>query len=514
MQSSLPLNEQVKRTIALIISSGYQLDPEGLVYLQNLAKDKKIEDWIKTVINSLSDLDEKPLFITKKILEENVDNTPTTETSVHGIASVGEPFRAYAREIKSEIEVLEDVVTTDSLPRTLDNFLELFKDRFNKIEKILKKRLDARDAVSINVALESSQKAKVKTIGIVMEKRENKKNIFIRIEDREASAMVLVPSNVERKVFKTAQRIFLDQVICVEAIKGRNDLLIATNLINPDIPEKKHKIATDQVYAALLSDLHVGSKEFLEGAFQNFIHWLKGKNGNHKQKEIAGRVKYIIIAGDIVDGIGIYPNQEKDLSIKNVYEQYRYAAKLIEKIPEYIEVIISPGNHDATRQALPQPQILKEYAEPLYEARNVIMVRNPAKIRLHGVNFLLYHGRSLDDVIHTIPDVTYQNLEQSTHIAMRQLLKVRHLAPTYGNKTPITPLPNDALVIDTPPDIFHAGHLHVIGYEMYRGTLIINSGTWQSKTPFQERMGLTPTPGIAPIVDLNTFNVMPINFLS
>ena len=70
MQSSIPLNEQVKRTIALIISSGYQLDPEGLVYLRNLAKDKKIEDWIKTVINSLSDLDEKPLFITKKIYND------------------------------------------------------------------------------------------------------------------------------------------------------------------------------------------------------------------------------------------------------------------------------------------------------------------------------------------------------------------------------------------------------------------------------------------------------------
>jgi len=514
MQSSLPVNEQLKRTIALIISSGYQLDPEGLVYIQNLAKDKKIEDWIKTVISSLSDLEEKPLFITKKILEENIDNASTTKASVSSIASAGETFRAYAKEINSEIDVLEDIVTTYSSPRTLDNFLELFKDRFNKIEKILKKRLDARDAVTLNVALEAPQKSKIKTIGIVMEKRESLKNIFIRIEDYEASATVLVPSNVKREVFKKAQRIFLDQVVCVEAIKGRNNLLIATNLINPDIPEKKHKTATEDVYAALLSDLHVGSREFLEGPFQKFLHWLKGKNGNHKQKEIAGRVKYIIIAGDVVDGIGIYPNQEKDLSIKNVYEQYRVAAKLIENIPEYIEVIISPGNHDATRQALPQPQILKEYAEPIYEARNVIMVRNPAKIRLHGVNFLIYHGQSLDDVIRVIPEVTYQNLEYSTQIAMRQLLKVRHLAPTYGIKTPIAPLPNDALVIDTPPDIFHAGHLHVIGYEMYRGTLIINSGAWQSKTPFQERMGLTPTPGIAPIVDLNTFNIMPINFLS
>ncbi len=514
MQSSLSVNEKVKRTIALIISSGYQLDPEGLVYLQNLAKDKKIEDWVKTVISRLSNLEEKPLFITKKILAENVDIALTTENSDHKISSIGRPFRAYAKEINSEIDVLDDVPTMYSSPKKINNFLELFKDRFNKIEKILKKRLDVRGAVTINVALKASQKSKVKIIGIVMEKRESLKNIFIRIEDYEASAMVLIPSNVRREVFETAQRIFLDQVVCVEAIKGRNELLIASNLINPDIPEKKHNTATDQVYAALLSDLHVGSKEFLEEAFQKFIQWLKGKNGNHKQKEIAGRVKYIIIAGDIVDGIGIYPNQEKDLNIKNVYEQYRVAAKLIEQIPEYIEVIISPGNHDATRQALPQPKILKEYAEPIYEARNVIMVRNPTKMRLHGVNFLVYHGRSLDDVIRVIPEVTYQNLEHSTHIAMRQLLKVRHLAPTYGNKTPIAPLPNDALVIDTPPDIFHAGHLHVIGYEMYRGTLIINSGAWQSKTPFQERMGLTPTPGIASIVDLSTFNVMPISFLS
>jgi DNA polymerase II small subunit len=347
-----------------------------------------------------------------------------------------------------------------------------------------------------------------------MEKRERSKNIFIRIEDYEASATVLVPSTVKREVFKKAQRLFLDQVVCVEARKGRNDLLIAINLINPDIPEKKHNTASEEVCVALLSDLHVGSREFLDSAFQNFLQWLKGKNGNHKQKEIAGRVKYIIIAGDIVDGIGIYPDQEKDLIIKDVYEQYHVAAKLIEMIPEYIDVIISPGNHDATRQALPQPCILKEYAEPIYEARNVIMVRNPTKIRLHGVNFLIYHGRSLDDVISVVPEVTYQNLDTSTPIAMRQLLKVRHLAPTYGMKTPITPLPNDVLVIDTPPDIFHAGHLHVLGYEMYRGTLIINSGTWQSKTPFQERMGLTPTPGIVPIVDLKNFKIMPINFLS
>ena len=133
MQSSLPINEQVKRTIALIISSGYQLDPEGLVYLQNFAKDKKIEDWIKTVISNLSDQEEKPLLITKEILEENVDSASTTEASVRKISSSGESFRAYAKEINSEIDMSEEVVTTYNSSRTLDNLLELFKYRFNKI---------------------------------------------------------------------------------------------------------------------------------------------------------------------------------------------------------------------------------------------------------------------------------------------------------------------------------------------------------------------------------------------
>ena len=95
--------------------------------------------------------------------------------------------------------------------------------------------------------------------------------------------MLLVPAKIKREVFNKAQKIFLDQVVCVEAIKGRNDLLIARDIINPDIPEKKHNTATDEIYVALLSDLHVGSREFLESSFQNFLNWLKGKNGNNKQ---------------------------------------------------------------------------------------------------------------------------------------------------------------------------------------------------------------------------------------
>jgi len=514
MQSSQPVEQRLKKAITLFIDSGYQVDPKVLTFLRLLAQDSKIEEYVKAVIDKASNSIERPLFITKEMLEETLGSPPREEVTVAVIEGVGKAFHPYAKEMDSEIEILEDVAERVSTSGTMVDFLEHFRDRFKKIERIFKERLDTRDVVSVNAALKVPRNSKVKTIGIVMEKRASRRNLFFRIEDFESSANVLVPSNIKGEVFKKAQRVFLDQIICVEALKGRDNLLIANNLINPDIPERKHKTTANSIYTALISDLHVGSRDFLEDAFDNFLQWLRGKKGNHRQREVAGRVKYVTIVGDIVDGIGIYPEQEKDLIIKDVYEQYCVAAKFIEKIPEYIEVIIIPGNHDATRQALPQPKILKDYAEPLYEARKVIMLGNPSKISLNGVNLLLYHGRSLDDVVHVTPEVTYQNLKKSVSIAMRQLLKIRHLAPMYGMRTPIAPTSNDSLVIDSPPDVFHAGHIHVLGYEMYRGTLIINSGTWQNKTKFQERMGLIPTPGIAPIVDLKTFNVMPINFIS
>ncbi len=129
-------------------------------------------------------------------------------------------------------------------------------------------------------------------------------------------------------------------------------------------------------------------------------------------------------------------------------------------------------------------------------------------VRLQGVELLLYHGRSLDDVVGAVPDVSFQTPER----AMRLLLQCRHLAPIYGKRTPIAPETRDFMVIERLPDIFHAGHVHVVGQEMYRGTLLVNSGAWQGQTEYQRKMGLTPAPGIAPVVNLQTLQVTPIDF--
>ena len=514
MEGSDTKNRMLKKAINLAFSSGYQLDKDSFIFLQELAHNDQLENVMDTVLVNLKELPENPLFITRAMIERAVKpfDKGINKPSVASSGSGSEAFNPIAKDILSEIEVLAD--PTDHIGSTgdLNGFIKYFQSRFLRISQLLRDRLDVKDAIPIKDALHAPVKTKVKCIGIVTSIRERHGTIFLQIEDIDAVATILVSSRADKMVREKAERVILDQVICIEGVRSQRDLIVATNFINPDIPERKPKTAKKTVYAALLSDLHIGSKYFQEPAFKKFLRWLQGQEGNYRQREIASRLKYIVIAGDIVDGIGIFPDQEQELEITDIYEQYDLAANLIQQIPEYIDVIIIPGNHDATRQALPQPAINREYAEPISRSRKVVMLGNPAKLRLNGVEFLLYHGRSLDDIISSVPDVMYRNLNDTITTAMKYFLKIRHLAPTYGNKTPIAPETQDLLVIDSVPDVFHAGHVHVLGYESYRGTIIVNSGSWQSQTPFQEKMGLIPTWGITPILNLRTQEITPLDF--
>ena len=115
----------------------------------------------------------------------------------------------------------------------------------------------------------------------------------------------------------------------------------------------------------------------------------------------------------------------------------------------------------------------------------------------------MFHGQSIDDIVRTTPGLAY---DKPVNV-MRHLLRARHLSPIYGSSTPIAPEKEDMLIIDDIPDIFHSGHVHVLDLDMYRGILLINSGAWQKQTAFQASVGITPTPGLAVIVNLKTFKV-------
>jgi DNA polymerase II small subunit len=273
-------------------------------------------------------------------------------------------------------------------------------------------------------------------------------------------------------------------------------------VVPPDIPEHVRGKSKSESYAVLISDLHVGSKHFMRDQFLQFLDWLSSDD------ELVRKIKFLCIGGDIIDGIGIFPNQDKELIELDTTKQMEAVTALLAKVPKHMKMLVIPGNHDPGRRALPQPSIPIIRSEGLRKLENCIMLGNPALVELNGVKILMYHGQSLDDIIATTPGMSYSKPAQ----AMRVLLKARHLAPTYGERTPIAPEVEDMMVISEIPDILHSGHVHVTDLENYRGTLIVNSGAWQSQTKFQQTMGITPTPGIAIIVNLATLQPSLLNF--
>jgi len=471
--------ERLQKAVSLTIAAGYQIDKEAFNFLNTVSQTEDPIKLMEEAIQKIGVLTEKPLFIRRSFLEEVAKETfpkveeekPLPSTPSTAIMESRKVFRAYAEDVDADIKVIED--PTDKLCATgsIGEYLEYFQDRFRRTQKVLRQRMDAKDATTIPEALKTPVNSKVKIIGMITEKRESKQRIFLKLEDLESSLTVLVPQNADPEVMKKTQALLLDQVICVSAVKGRNDLAIAEDFILPDVPQKTPRKAPIPVYAALISDLHIGSKTFLREEFNRFVLWLNGKYGDEAFRNMASHVKYVVIAGDLVDGIGVYPGQAKELAITDIYKQYQMVAKFIEQIPDYIEVIIIPGNHDASRKALPQPALPKSYAEPIFEARQVRSLGNPSTVSLHQVEVLLYHGRSLDDIISTVPNMNFHTPEK----AMRLLLQSRHLAPIYGGKTLIAPEKQDFMVIERVPDVFHAGHVHVLRHDTYRGILVVNS---------------------------------------
>ena len=68
-------------------------------------------------------------------------------------------------------------------------------------------------------------------------------------------------------------------------------------------------------------------------------------------------------------------------------------------------------------------------------------------------------------------------------------------------------------MIEEEPDVVQMGHVHKNGYMFYRGTLLLNSGTFQDRTEFQVRVGHKPTPGIVPVLEAKTGKLSHVRFM-
>jgi len=495
--------------------------------ITNIPKQEEITPETTEAQNKLlSDIFNPEFTPAEKIIEEEIedyveikpDEDTLQETTIDKTEIEPKPkleiktisgWKPIAREYESEIEIIQDITGKSTCEGTTQDFTKLFRDRHNILRRLLQsKRREIVNAIPINRIRRNDMKD-VQLIGIVKDVRTTKNgHKLIELEDENATAMLMALKG-NKEVFQLASEIVLDEIVGINGRISKNgDLIIIQNVIYPDISIKNGGRKTEiPICAAFLSDIHIGSKMFLTDQWNLFLKWINGDLGNSRQRDVASKIKYIIIPGDIVDGIGIYPNQQEDLDIANIYHQYKKLAEQLQYIPDHISIIIQPGNHDAVRPAEPQPAFEKEIQD-LFTGKDYKFIANPSYFSLNNVEILSYHGQSLLDFATNIPHLKYN---EPTEI-MKTMLKKRHLTPIYGGYTPLAPEHKDYMIIDKVPDIFVTGHVHLAKIDQYRGVTLINASSWQAQTSYQKMLNFIPDSGKLPIVNLKTGKATTMDF--
>lgn len=402
---------------------------------------------------------------------------------------------------------------------TVKDFSKIFLTRYRFLEKIIRRHPEMGSLTSINRIKQKKEKEKVNVIGLITEIAETRNsNIIITLEDPTGKIKILISKNKE-DLLEKGKELVHDEVIGVTGVSG-SDIIFAEDVVWPDIPSTHEMVKSkEEEYAIFLSDIHVGSDNFLEDSFKKFLKWLNGDAGNDKQKALASKVKYIFIAGDLVDGVGIYPGQESELTITEINEQYKEFVRLISQVPKNKQIFVCPGNHDAVHLAEPQSVFYKEYCGNLYDLENVTVVSNPGMINIgkrkdfSGFNILMYHGYSFDYYVSNIDMIRNNGGYERADLIMQFLLKRRHLAPAFKSTPYIPAFDEDPLLIKKIPDIIITGHIHYSSVANYKGVTMICGSCWQGKTKFQEKLGHNPQPGRVPLVNLKTREIKVLKFV-
>jgi DNA polymerase II small subunit len=441
--------------------------------------------------------------VENKLARSKVTPLPETEAPIpSGFKPLAKEYNSNCRERK-EFNLSEE----SKCDGTVQDFVKLFQDKLTFLEGTLKNR-QGFSPRPLSMLKESTQKREVDFVGMVEEKWVSKNgHLAFRLEDVEGECIALVLKD-NAELMQQGNRVLLDEVIGIKGTKGMGDLIIIKEILQPELPQRNPKLIEEPLNACVISDIHSGSKLFLEKELQKFLDWLNGKEGNEKEKKIAGKTKYLFICGDNIDGIGVYPEQIKNLAIKDLFEQYQYLEQFLMQIPEYMEVFIIPGQHDAVRWADPQPPIPKTYAPQLHGLKNFHFLPSPGWVEIEGLNTLMYHGAALHELIGTLPNLSATKPQQ----AMIEILKRRTFLLNYGAKQPYAPEKKDFLAIREPPDLYFGGDLHHVGFDTYRGCTVLNASCFQSQTDYEVKLGHVPMPGIASIIDLQTRKIGLKNF--
>lgn len=477
-----------KSEVLALCANGHRfLAPDALEYI--LSKDDPVA-FINLVLKRV--LSDK-LFLSKGDVVDAITGDAKLFTAMKEI-------KAQPRTI-SDIRIFKesDITGESKSEGNFDDFVKYFSSRFQMIKRMIERRIDFQKSIDISMAKSyKSLDREYKIIGMVDEvARTRNGHTMVDIADMtdNVKVMVLKDSPLRNTSFVK------DEVVGFIGKFNRDfSLFFPSRIVRPDISKSNKWEASDtSSKVAFVSDIHIGSKTFMESGWKRMISWLK----SNQEKEC---INYLVFPGDVVDGIGIYPGQEQELDELNIYHQYEMLAECLKEIPDEIKMVLHPGNHDACRLAEPQPALNSIFTKGFDS--NIALVGNPITFEIEGRIITSYHGKSFDDWIPSIQRLSYDTPIES----MKEMCMRRHVAPIYGGKNAISPENKDYLVMERLPNIFVTGHIHKVGQGIYNGVRLLNASTFQNQTPFQKQHNFNPTPCVFPTIDLSNGLIKMHNF--
>jgi DNA polymerase II small subunit len=399
--------------------------------------------------------------------------------------------------------IQQDIPEKTSDKPSIETFRLLFQDRYKQLSNILCNNIEEPNILLkrnlLPTEIPSNKRGII--IGMVQDTRVLHTNKFvIQLEDLQDEIITNCVMVQDSLSFPEYRDILRDSVIGIDGIlpKDFNGGFITAfwgkEIIRPGFSSKIFKPTSNSYKILFLADFHFGSTFFSRSIFSKLVDFLTLTGLKTTEERVASDIDIIFIVGDLIEGVGRSTEQKDKLIHHSIQAQYSGLTKLLKRIPSDIELLIIPGEHDATQVALPQPAIDQKLAKELFALPNLKNHGNPLRLSIDTTNFLLFHGQSNE----TIPD-QFQSKTTNPTIGIQNLLEYRHLCPEYGSSIPLALYNKDYLVISDIPDVFVTGHIHQAFYQEYKGVKIISCGSFLRN----EEKSL----GILFILDTRTGNV-------
>jgi DNA polymerase II small subunit/DNA polymerase delta subunit B len=224
------MNFSKQEIIKTFLENGLQLDSDSLNYFFSN------QDKINLFIQIIKNLKEKPLIVTKSFIEETLQ--------------------------LPKIEILKEFSQPTGIFSSED-ILKFFHERYDFFRKILEKRIDLVNLISINRI--SKKLRKFSIIGMISDKNEDEKSV--EVEDLTGTTTIFLNE-------KNFNLLPFDAVVGFVCEK-RDDKIIAEDIIFPDIPLKKEVSKTSSdIYCLFVSDFHLDSSQNYK-FFEKFLDSVK-----------------------------------------------------------------------------------------------------------------------------------------------------------------------------------------------------------------------------------------------